>query len=159
MMDLEVKLKKYLYLFIRSFFAWLIFLIRKATWEKLPPPIPTSLVIIGKGGKTLCIRRTDGLGITLPGGIVNWQEDPQKTAVREVQEETGLRIKLIKLLGIVKGTEKGVGLNSLNIIFQGEVIGGKVQSSSEGEVVWLGKAEIKKTIAGKTIRKLWVNNK
>jgi ADP-ribose pyrophosphatase/8-oxo-dGTP diphosphatase len=51
-----------------------------------------SIAIIHRGPKFLVIRRNDGRGISLPGGIAGWRESEESTLRREVREETGLDV-------------------------------------------------------------------
>lgn len=38
---------------------------------------------------------------TLPGGGMEWGEQPDETAIRELEEETGLRARLGPILGVI----------------------------------------------------------
>ena len=66
-------------------------------------PILASSAIVERNGKILLIKRKYEPGIgkwALPGGIVEYGETVEETAVREVKEETGVDIKLERLLGV-----------------------------------------------------------
>lgn len=56
-----------------------------------------SIGIIRKGANLLVIRRNDGRGLSLPGGIAGWRESEESTLRREVQEETGLHVTSLEL--------------------------------------------------------------
>jgi 8-oxo-dGTP pyrophosphatase MutT (NUDIX family) len=36
----------------------------------------------------------------MPGGAIEWGEDPMETAVRELEEETGLRVDMGRVVGV-----------------------------------------------------------
>ncbi|HGE2196674.1 NUDIX domain-containing protein [Pseudomonas aeruginosa] len=62
-----------------------------------------------EGGKILLLkrRRTPESGHWgIPGGKVDWMEPVEHAVCREVQEETGLTLKDIKLIGIVDQLDK-----------------------------------------------------
>jgi len=66
-------------------------------------PKITVAAIVEKGGKVLLVRRATepGLGLwSLPGGYVDRGEVVEEAAAREVQEETGLRVKVEHLVGL-----------------------------------------------------------
>ncbi len=65
-------------------------------------------IIVRKDKKFLTIRRskTDPwrpLKWDLPGGELEFGEDAQKDILREIKEETGLRVRNLQLLDIVSG--------------------------------------------------------
>ncbi|MEN3046930.1 MAG: NUDIX hydrolase [Candidatus Hydrothermales bacterium] len=51
-------------------------------------------------GIVIVERRNPPLGYALPGGFVNYGESPEKAVLREIEEETGARAEIIKLLGV-----------------------------------------------------------
>ncbi|WP_162301358.1 NUDIX domain-containing protein [Cognatilysobacter segetis] len=66
--------------------------------------VPTVTVIARDDrDRLLLVHDRDARQWTLPGGIVEPDETPADAAVREVWEETGARIALTRLLGVVGG--------------------------------------------------------
>jgi 8-oxo-dGTP diphosphatase len=61
----------------------------------------------GNGGeiKILAAQRRDGSGWTLPGGKVDPGERARRAAVRECEEETGVRLRLSDIHHVYSGTE------------------------------------------------------
>lgn len=51
-----------------------------------------AIAIIEFGGRVLALRQTHRTGLSLPGGHVDRGEQPHEAVVREVWEETGLRV-------------------------------------------------------------------
>lgn len=52
--------------------------------------LPGAIGIIRRGEKFVVIDRSDGFGLSFPGGLARKKEDPVETLWREVEEETGL---------------------------------------------------------------------
>src|SRR5437763_8489241 len=63
-------------------------------------PVLSACVIIERDGKVLLIERSDGLGYTIPGGIVHYRETIEHCVLREASEETGYAVALTGLVGI-----------------------------------------------------------
>ena len=60
-------------------------------------PVPTVDIIIETGGGIVLIeRKNPPPGWALPGGFVDYKESYEQAAIREAEEETGLRVTLIK---------------------------------------------------------------
>lgn len=64
---------------------------------------------------------------SLPGGLVEQNETIEQAAIREVKEETGLVIDLLRAIGIYRKPEA----DGLAITFEAIVIGGKLNALAE----------------------------
>lgn len=104
-----------------------------------------------KEGKVLLARHTYGSGngkLIIPGGYVKFGEVPEETLVREYLEETGVRIKAGRLLGIRFSAKDWYA------VFAAEYVEGEARSDGDenSEVVWLdvGEALKDETVPGLT---------
>src|SRR5215470_10353248 len=69
-------------------------------------PLLGAGIIIEQDGKILLIDRSDGLGFTIPGGIVRHRETIEECVLREVREETGYTVKITGFVGIYSAPER-----------------------------------------------------
>jgi 8-oxo-dGTP diphosphatase len=98
----------------------------------------TGIVIRGDG-RVLAIKRSDDGRWVPPGGVLELGETPQDGVAREVYEETGVRIRPIRLSGVYKNMRLGV----VSLAFVCEVTGGEEHTSSEAtRVAWLSPSEV-----------------
>jgi ADP-ribose pyrophosphatase YjhB (NUDIX family) len=67
--------------------------------------LAASAFITDVHGRVLLGRRSDVMLWAPPSGIVQLDETPAATVVREVQEETGLRVEVMRLIGLYSGSE------------------------------------------------------
>ena len=94
-------------------------------------------------GRILVVRTTYlGPGWMLPGGRVERSETPHEAAVRETREETGLHVRLDRLVLVDAHRARDV-----SFLFRGTVTGGAMepQFGEIAEVGWLARAEIEST--------------
>jgi ADP-ribose pyrophosphatase YjhB (NUDIX family) len=95
-------------------------------------------VVLRKDGRVLAIKRTDDGRWVPPGGVLELDETPQDGVVREVFEETGLKVQPVRLTGVYKNMRLGV----VSLAFVCEVTGGEERTSDESDrVAWLSRDE------------------
>ncbi len=96
-----------------------------------------SAAIFDEAGRVLLTRRADNGQWCLPSGGMDPGESPAETAVREVREETGLNVRITRLVGVYSDPNQLVVYadgNKVQIIavhFEAEVIGGTLGLSEE----------------------------
>lgn len=79
---------------------------------------------------------------TVPGGFVDAGEDPAKAAVRECEEETGLKVGITSLLDVVSGREHERGADFV-IFYRATIEGGDLRACDDVDRVdWFGPEEI-----------------
>lgn len=113
-------------------------------------PKPTSIVIAvsafvtDERNRLLMIRRTDNNLYALPGGRHELGETMTETALRETDEETGIRIEVTGLVGIysnpdhVMAYSDGEVRQEFSICFRARPVGGQPRTSDESsEVLWV----------------------
>src|SRR3989442_7160578 len=108
--------------------------IRSGPPRKGKPTQPTAssgAVVVGPGDRILLLRRADEDIWCLPKGTVEPGESLEETAVREVREETGLRVRLVRPLHEVRYSffwpPGGVNYDKTVAYFLAEPIGGRLQ--------------------------------
>lgn len=100
--------------------------------------IGSSAVILDEtGGKILLTRRTDNDRWCLPGGAMDPGETLEECCVREVWEETGLTVRVVRLIGIYSNPHRityyadGNRWQTVTAHFLAEVTGGTLGLSRE----------------------------
>lgn len=111
-------------------------ILSRITGGALPPFAATTAVIV-RDGLVLVIRRRDGYGYNFPGGYLRWDEPIETGLHREVEEETGYRIRIGRQIGIYSGPAPDQILSSVVVAYAAEIVGGEERSSFEGDVVWV----------------------
>ena len=104
----------------------------------------TVLCLLHQNGKYLLQDRVkkDWKGFTLPGGHVEPGESIVDAVVREMKEETGLRIMDPKLCGVKQfPIEKG---RCIVFLFEATQYEGELCSSEEGKMHWIRTEELDK---------------
>jgi len=94
---------------------------------------------------------------TLPGGGLDHGEDPRAGAVREVEEETGYRVKLRRLLTVesfrelVARPDGPVDHQTIAIVYAAEVVGGDLRDEIGGSTdtaAWVPLADVPRLVRG-----------
>ena len=74
-------------------------------------------------GIVLIERKNPPVGLALPGGFVEVGESVEEAAVREMKEETGLEVKLSKLLGVYSDPNRDPRFHVVSVVFVGDAEG------------------------------------
>jgi len=70
----------------------------------------------------------------MPGGWVDVGDEPAKSIVREIKEESGFDVQITKVIGVFDANRDGRPMelyHAFKIIFFGEMTGGNIQTSHE----------------------------
>ncbi|MFH0890231.1 MAG: NUDIX hydrolase [Candidatus Aenigmatarchaeota archaeon] len=98
-------------------------------------PVLTVDSVIEINGKIVLIRRLANSfkGFwALPGGFVEYMETVENAAIREAKEETGLKIKIKRLIGVYSDPKRNPDKkHRVAVAFAAEKIGGKLRSGSD----------------------------
>lgn len=96
------------------------------------PPVGCISVIVEDRGRFLLLKRPNGT-LVFPGGFMRWKEHPTETALREIKEETGLRVTLHHVVACYSNTTEGFGsMSTLLLVFCAEVNGGDMRGILAG---------------------------
>lgn len=104
------------------------------------PQIPIVLAVIKNNENQLLIGRRSDVSVPashekweLVGGKIEWQESPEQALIREVKEETGLDIEIVRLLPKIfpnYWTKKdGTEYKVLLISYECKVTGGELHTN------------------------------
>jgi ADP-ribose pyrophosphatase YjhB (NUDIX family) len=108
-------------------------------------------VVVGRADDVLLARWTGPRGPewTLPGGGLDFGEDPADAAVREVREETGYTVRLDRLLFVNSFRrdlpDVPIDFHAIQIVYAGTVIGGDLCHEVDGSTdmaAWYPRAEV-----------------
>ncbi len=97
----------------------------------------SAFILDPMGERVLLTRRTDNGRWCLPGGAMEAGESLAETCIREVREETGLEVRVLRLVGVYSSPDRIVTYpdgNQWQIVshnFEAEVIGGELSLSNE----------------------------
>jgi 8-oxo-dGTP pyrophosphatase MutT (NUDIX family) len=118
-------------------------------------PKPNSIVsavtvhVVDELGRLLLIRRTDNGLWALPGGAQEFGEYIAETAVRETQEEAGVTIEVVDIIGIYTNPNhlveftNGEVRQQFSICFRGQYVSGEPTTSDESShVQWVAQDEL-----------------
>ena len=75
----------------------------------------------------------------LPGGMMEDGETIQETAIREAEEETGLRIRLDRVIGVYSAPGRDPRGRYISVTYLAYPVSGTLESGSDAEEVMLTK--------------------
>jgi 8-oxo-dGTP diphosphatase len=102
------------------------------------PLLTVDVIIKRKDGSVVLVKRLKppfkGY-YAIPGGFVEYGETVEEAAVREAEEETGLRVKLRKLIGVYSDPDRDPRGHVVSIAYLAEEEGGELRSGGDAEDV------------------------
>lgn len=106
-----------------------------------------SVLVVNEKKEVLLTKRHDLKTWVFPGGRIEKEEIPEKTARREVEEETGIKIKIIRLTGIYFNNH--LLWKNIVFFFLAEKEGGnlKRQKGETLKVNWIKKEDASKLLS------------
>ncbi len=105
-------------------------------------PLLGAGIIIEQDGKFLLIDRSDGLGYTVPGGIVRYRETVEQCVLREAHEETGYTVTITGLVGVYSSLKRDPRFRAVAITYKGSIVSGSPHGSGEGKPCWKEPGEV-----------------
>jgi len=96
-------------------------------------PVPAAGGIIVENDRILLVKRAHPPRIgwwCLPAGYMEWNEHPEMTAVREVEEETGLQVKLDGFFEVYSGADDPRS-NAVLLLYLATVTGGELRAADD----------------------------
>ena len=96
-------------------------------------PVPAAGVVLTRDGEVLMVKRRYAPrpgAWCLPSGFMEYGETPERCALRELHEETGVRGKLTGLLGVYSGLDDP-RVRAVLIVFTARMTGGAVTAGDD----------------------------
>lgn len=89
------------------------------------------------GNKILLVKERSDKKWTLPGGWADINESPSQSVIREIEEETGLKVDVVKLVAVhdINIHQPKQFYHAYKLIFLCEIKGGQLRKSLETEDV------------------------
>ena len=84
---------------------------------RTPSPTVDTLIHDPERGIVLVRRKNPPFGWALPGGFVDYGETLENAAIREAKEETGLDVKLERLLGVYSDPARDARQHTISTVF------------------------------------------
>lgn len=114
-------------------------------WIHFQDPKVAAAVLVEEGSRVLLVRRVNepfrGLW-TLPAGFVNGGENPAEAAARECLEETGLIVRVTRVLDVISGREHERGADFI-IVYMAEVVSGEMSPADDADAVeWFERSQL-----------------
>ena len=102
--------------------------------EYKSPAVTVDGVIRFEDGAIVLIQRKNppfqGLW-ALPGGFVEYGETVEQAVIREIKEETGLKVELGELIGVYSDPKRDPRGHTVGVAFMARPIGGKLKAGDD----------------------------
>jgi 8-oxo-dGTP diphosphatase len=109
-------------------------------------PVVAAVVFAVQDGRLLMIRRTvdpQKGKWAFPAGYIDYDEDPRQAAAREVREETGLEVRITRVIDVLCRDMSDGAKASIVILFEGEIVSGTPFAQDDAsEVAFFAPSEI-----------------
>jgi 8-oxo-dGTP diphosphatase len=69
----------------------------------------------------------------IPGGLVEYGETVEQAAEREAKEETGLDVKLIRLVGVYSDPTRDPRGHCISIAYLAEIVSGELRAATDAK--------------------------
>lgn len=103
-------------------------------WHQLTSNATGVNIIVKSDDSIVAISSPNKAGFGFPGGMVEYGENPEMAAIREVYEETGLEVVIVDCLGWHFSNRVTWPGPMVTIMYEARVIGGTPRDSAEGKV-------------------------
>jgi 8-oxo-dGTP diphosphatase len=116
--------------------------------NKKLPRLTVDTLVRDRRGRVLLVRRgrppfKGRWG--LPGGFCEWKETTEACGARETLEETGVRVKIGRLLGVYSKPDRDPRGHNVTVLYEGRPVSGKAQGGDDAaEARWFTRRELKK---------------
>jgi ADP-ribose pyrophosphatase YjhB (NUDIX family) len=121
-----------------------------------PTPKVDCRGVIFKDNKVLLVKEIADGGWTFPGGWCDIGMTASENVIREVREESGFEVRVVKLLAVFDRNTQGhtppYPFDIYKLFFLCEIIGGQAKTSNEtSDVQFFGEDEIPSLSRGRTL--------
>ena len=94
----------------------------------------------GHEGEILLIKRAKEPELgewAIPGGFVQWDETATDAVVREVEEETGMKVRPTRIVGVFSDPQRDPTRQTIAVAFLCEPVGGELRGGDDAaEAKW-----------------------
>jgi len=101
------------------------------------PRLAVDAVVVTESGIVLVRRKNPPFKgkWALPGGFVRYGERVEDALLREVEEETGLKVRIEKLIGVYSDPRRDPRGHVVSVCFRAKATGGELRAGSDAAEV------------------------
>ena len=106
--------------------------------KKRRPLLTVDTIIRRRDGSIVLVKRLNPPFkdfYAIPGGFVEYGETVEEAAIREAKEETGLAVRIGRLVGVYSDPDRDPRGHVVTIAYLAEEIGGRLRPSSDAREV------------------------